>query len=501
MIHPRLQAGVELQLDKEAVSVFDEDGEFARFDPLFYDDDFDDTDPAALAEVIRHFRDVSKANSYKSKIFVTTDEDQRGYGKEVDPAEAEKELRRMAAAGEKLDFDSPGFPDYYSVQYPRGLRKRIAAVIKKDPPEDSDEWDFGLSAIDQALDAYRAGKEKKAAENTPADDPSDDMDATIEKIEEDFHAGLIDQAEAMKRFNMAMWGDEGKWTDENIAANSAEKKASWTDIGITGYLQGYLPKTAGLKAPDERESQRSHIGPRGTEQLRERAKALKVLAVKGDSEAQFELGELYNWGDYQGKFLEGGQIEAAKWWRKAAEQGHAEAQYALGYMHTEDTHEDWSAAHRKAGWGLSDAEAVKWYRKAADQGHAAAQNDLGAMYSAGKGVPQDDTEAEKWYIKSEEETPESRAEGVNKADAEVIERTRQQAEAFMQDKTRLKYVFFGPKVTKKVWGVDMLGQRMDPDYFMPDYKPKGFMVRTEGPDPLNRYHPSVHDAPIGMVYY
>ena len=75
------------------------------------------------------------------------------------------------------------------------------------------------------------------------------------------------------------------------------------------------------------------------------------------------------------------------------------------------------------------------------------------------------------------------------------------AEAFMQDKTRLKYMFFGPKVTKKVWGVDMLGQRMDPDYFMPDYKPKGSMVRTEGPDPLNRYHPSVHDAPIGMVYY
>ena len=43
-----------------------------------------------------------------------------------------------------------------------------------------------------------------------------------------------------------------------------------------------------------------------------------------------------------------------------------------------------------------DAQAVAWYRKAADQGHAAAQFNLGAMYDNGRGVPQDYVEAHKW---------------------------------------------------------------------------------------------------------
>ena len=44
-----------------------------------------------------------------------------------------------------------------------------------------------------------------------------------------------------------------------------------------------------------------------------------------------------------------------------------------------------------------DAEAVRWYRLAADQGHAYAQNNLGAMYANGDGVPEDDAEAVRWY--------------------------------------------------------------------------------------------------------
>jgi Sel1 repeat len=45
-------------------------------------------------------------------------------------------------------------------------------------------------------------------------------------------------------------------------------------------------------------------------------------------------------------------------------------------------------------------EAVRWYRKAADQGYAKAQYDLGNMYSQGKGVPQDYAEAARWYRKA-----------------------------------------------------------------------------------------------------
>jgi TPR repeat protein len=46
---------------------------------------------------------------------------------------------------------------------------------------------------------------------------------------------------------------------------------------------------------------------------------------------------------------------------------------------------------------------VKWLRKAANQGHADAQYNLGAMYFMGRGVLQDHVEAEKWYRKAAEQ--------------------------------------------------------------------------------------------------
>jgi hypothetical protein len=40
-----------------------------------------------------------------------------------------------------------------------------------------------------------------------------------------------------------------------------------------------------------------------------------------------------------------------------------------------------------------DVEAVRWYRLAADQGHANAQYNLGVMYDIGAGVPQGASDA------------------------------------------------------------------------------------------------------------
>ncbi|KOR28138.1 hypothetical protein TI04_11700, partial [Achromatium sp. WMS2] len=47
-----------------------------------------------------------------------------------------------------------------------------------------------------------------------------------------------------------------------------------------------------------------------------------------------------------------------------------------------------------------DTQAVAWYRKAAAQGNAYAQYSLGWMYENGRGVPQDDTQAVFWYRKA-----------------------------------------------------------------------------------------------------
>jgi uncharacterized protein len=74
------------------------------------------------------------------------------------------------------------------------------------------------------------------------------------------------------------------------------------------------------------------------------------------------------------------------WYRKAADQGIANAQYNLGVFYAN-------------GHGVPQdyVEAVKWYRKAADQGFAMAETNLGVMYALGHGVPQDFVLAYMWF--------------------------------------------------------------------------------------------------------
>jgi len=49
------------------------------------------------------------------------------------------------------------------------------------------------------------------------------------------------------------------------------------------------------------------------------------------------------------------------------------------------------------GMAQDYAQAVAWYRKAADQGAALAQFKLGLMYGQGQGVPQDYVRAHTWF--------------------------------------------------------------------------------------------------------
>jgi TPR repeat protein len=82
----------------------------------------------------------------------------------------------------------------------------------------------------------------------------------------------------------------------------------------------------------------------------------------------------------------GFNVDAAiVWYKKAAEQGDASAQVALGDIFSEDRfhHVDYP-------------QALGWYRKAAEQGRAAGQFGLGARYLLGQGVPRDPEEARRW---------------------------------------------------------------------------------------------------------
>jgi hypothetical protein len=104
----------------------------------------------------------------------------------------------------------------------------------------------------------------------------------------------------------------------------------------------------------------------------------KARAAIGDANAQYHVGVCYAAG--RGTAKDFG--EAAKWYRKGAEQGNASAQLFLGMAYASGQ-----------GTKKDDVEAAKWWRKAAIQGNDAAQFNLGGSYYAGRGVPKDQNEA------------------------------------------------------------------------------------------------------------
>lgn len=73
-------------------------------------------------------------------------------------------------------------------------------------------------------------------------------------------------------------------------------------------------------------------------------------------------------------------------YRKAAEQGDADAQRILATLY-------------EGGAGVAQDQGVAfgWFRKAAEQGDASAQFSLGLMYEEGRGVAQDYMQAHKWF--------------------------------------------------------------------------------------------------------
>ena len=128
-----------------------------------------------------------------------------------------------------------------------------------------------------------------------------------------------------------------------------------------------------------RPGKRTSSTPESTD-IPETAQPECEVAAYGDPHLLFAMGAKYAIGEG----VPEDKVEAAKWFRKAAEQGHADAQHILAVMY--GTGE---------GVPIDNAEAVKWYRMAAEQGDAAAQNNLRLMYRDGRGVPKDDTEAVK----------------------------------------------------------------------------------------------------------
>lgn len=100
-----------------------------------------------------------------------------------------------------------------------------------------------------------------------------------------------------------------------------------------------------------------------------------IGSITGDDRKSAETA--YIGGDY---------ATALREWRPRAVNGDANAQYGLGYMY-----------RNGQGMPQDSSEAGRWYKKAAAQGHVEAQVKLGLMYAKGDGFSQSSVQAHKWF--------------------------------------------------------------------------------------------------------
>jgi hypothetical protein len=113
--------------------------------------------------------------------------------------------------------------------------------------------------------------------------------------------------------------------------------------------------------------------------------------IKMESVDENDVVALYNLGirHFRGIDVPKDEEEAVKWFQKAALQGHAGAQFAIG-----------CCCLRGIGIPKNAEEAVSWYKKAAEQEHANAQFYLASCYYRGIGIPKNGEESFMWFQKA-----------------------------------------------------------------------------------------------------
>jgi TPR repeat protein len=113
---------------------------------------------------------------------------------------------------------------------------------------------------------------------------------------------------------------------------------------------------------------------------------LLTRAQTGDSDAQYQLGLLYERGSTD---IPKDYSKALEWFRRSAEKGNPKAETALGIAY----------GH---GYGVveDDRAAFNWFYKAALKGYPAAQHNLATDYRSGRGTPKNESEAFDWSLKS-----------------------------------------------------------------------------------------------------
>jgi len=111
-------------------------------------------------------------------------------------------------------------------------------------------------------------------------------------------------------------------------------------------------------------------------------KRTREFALRGDPVAQFFLG-LHYYEGFGGVSKD--RSEAAKWWRKSAEQSYPDAEMSLGDLY-----------YKGEGVSQDYDEAFKWFKRAAMHGESMSCVRLSTMYMKSQGVALDLVQAYAW---------------------------------------------------------------------------------------------------------
>ncbi|MEN8195356.1 MAG: Sel1-like repeat-containing protein kinase family protein [Pseudomonadota bacterium] len=172
----------------------------------------------------------------------------------------------------------------------------------------------------------------------------------------------------------------GWFVVDRLAGEDLVQGAKGDEVAGRGPLVAPAGPTAKAAKRNAADAKRAQVRPKKNVAVaRPDFKAKRGSAAQPDAEQAFRRGHesFYKAADYAAAF---------KWYRKAAEQGHARAQFALGYMFDQGK-----------GVERDPAAAIKWFRKAAEQGHIDSQYNIAFMYANGTGVKKDYGEGMKWF--------------------------------------------------------------------------------------------------------
>ena len=173
-----------------------------------------------------------------------------------------------------------------------------------------------------------------------------------------------DHSDAVAQNNVAIMYADGFGVKADIAEAASWFRKAVENGAYRDFSDLLLLYDSGKALPDKSVEENKKEGLR----------LVQSLADQGNAEAQYALAGAYKRGEL-GLPRDRGQM--ISWLRKSAEKN-PEAEIALGVAYIEG-----DGVHRNR------AEAINWYRRAAEHGNAHGQFDLGISYEYGVGVHKD----------------------------------------------------------------------------------------------------------------